>query len=49
MFVEKTYLSSSVEPDKDGLALIAAACNALTKGPVTVEDLWPGTQRSLSS
>lgn len=44
MLVELFYPSSPIEADRDGIALVAAACEMLLKGAVTVDELWPGQQ-----
>ena len=49
MLVERLYLSSTIEVDKDGVVLIARACDKLSKGPYTVDELWPGRSSDLSS
>ena len=49
MLVERLYLSSTIEADKDGISLIAAACDKLSTGPCTVDELWPGKSYNLSS
>ena len=42
MLIERLSLSSLIEADSTGISLIAAACDALVKSAVTVEELWPG-------
>lgn len=49
MLIERLHFHSLIEVEKDSIALIAAACNALSKGAATIDELWPGTQRSLPS
>ena len=50
MLVQLLRLSSLIQADKKGLALISSACEALSKGPATVDELWPGRdEHSLSS
>ena len=47
MLIERLSLSSVVEVDASGIALVAAACNALCKGAVSVNNLWPGGMYNL--
>ena len=47
--VRAPYLPSTIEADKDGIALIAAACDKLSNGPYRVDELWPGKSYNLYS
>ena len=49
MLVEVVNLKSPIVFDKDGLSLVLKACDALSSGLATAEDLWPGETYELSS
>ena len=49
MLVEKIYLSSTIDAERDGLALVVAACEMLGKEPTTVDELWPGEMHDCPS
>ena len=49
MLAQVTKLSTSITIDKAELALITTACEMLSKGSVTVDDLWPGRLHEQSS
>ena len=42
MLVERLYLTSPVDVDRNALALITTACGMLASKPVVLNELWPG-------
>lgn len=40
MVIEWLYLSLRIEVDKDGIALVVAACDVLSKGSATHQGAW---------